>query len=245
MNEEELKDLTNKIKSRIIKMDMTKPQIEKEIRELYDELVKFYSKLNKHDYNTVKEYCDSEQDVAKAGILSLIEKRKDVHLLSVKNILEEYDRSKTDEENFEDLEDDNKVQKDTMVLLEDSLMDVIPGISRIMDSRGYPQNLIENIGHEARRRIKDRLKKFGMKVGNIFKEDRKAVMKIINDEYEEVIGQINRIAIDSEDVKQFTESLNVHIGYKEQNEYAKQATGKQVKKAEQVMHNPLLPEDVF
>ena len=255
---ERLEELKRKVMSKLLYQDTIPEEVNKIIIDAFKNLSRFYEDMR---YNSISidEYIQGNLKIAQSEISKRLDiQRKEIQIQDIKAIfgkiqeeVEEQINEKNNqkyEQEFEQIGPDNK--KITMMvtqILKDMLQDVQSRQIRILSSRGYNENVLDNIQQKTMIFINKLVKNDDSKIYEELMQDDKNMKQWILEEYEAYLEQEKSDESKQEQKKdarqEFVETLDSNISLEEQHKFATEIVSSENERENEKERD--LPDDVI
>lgn len=251
----EIEELKSKIQSTIINREVVPEELIEIIEDAYKGMIEKYEEYG-YDNDTILEYIEGKSNEVKNYIQKQFEEdRQDEYIYQAQYIVrkiesdleenKEEEEKRRDEERykqgFSEIKSDNiKDTRNIISILDETLREIQSVQNRILDARGYDENMCEELHSE----IISYITKFGIQneenIYNILeKEDGKVVQKLLN-EYEEYLTYIGKSK-----QEKFRDSLKIDTSLEEQNKTSKEIIEKMEQEKPQQTEKSMLQIDLL
>lgn len=260
---ERLEEFKIKVMRRLSYDDRMPHEIEKIISEMFNGLKNRYKDLQCSSMSII-EYIEGNLNYAKNEINKYLnENRKDSQVEYIQAFMRNIERELDDEnittnvtrhqQEIEQMDSqDGRATERIGNILEELLTDAQSQQNRILDSRGYDMNRINEVQQETRGFINRMVNKNEDKIYEVLKQDSTKLKSWILEQYQDYIRQEEIEAnkgVEKEEEKterkEFVESLDAGISLEDQSKAAEERNTRQDEVKENQQNESALPEHVI
>ena len=232
---ERLEELKRKVMVRLSYEEEIPKEIKKVIVNAFEGILNKYEQLQcrsssieqytesnlKYAENDIYRYLNDERKSNQIGYFQTFFTRLQMELED-ESIKQDQTKHKEEINNMEP--DDQRTTMKIMDTLEFTLRDIMASQNRILDSRDYNADKINEIQQEANKYINSCINSRDSEIYELLKKDNNELKSWILEQYEEYLQQEKSNSEKDESQKsareEFTESLDANIDLKEQNDFA-------------------------